>query len=106
MVQAENEFGSYVSQRKDIPLEEHRVYNAKIVKQLKEAGFDLPMFTSDGSWLFEGGATPGALPTANGESNTENLKKVENEYNGEKAPIWLPSFIRDGSTIGQSRSPR
>ena len=30
MVQCENEFGSYVSQRKDIPLEEHRSYNAKI----------------------------------------------------------------------------
>lgn len=26
MVQAENEFGSYVAQRKDIPLEEHRRY--------------------------------------------------------------------------------
>ena len=45
MVQGENEFGSYVSQRKDITLEEHRAYNAKIIKQLKEVGFDVPMFT-------------------------------------------------------------
>ena len=73
MVQCENEFGSYVSQRQDIPLEEHRAYNAKIKQQLADAGFDVPLFTSDGSWLFEGGSTPGALPTANGESNIENL---------------------------------
>lgn len=35
MVQCENEFGSYVAQRKDIPLEEHRAYNAKIKQQLR-----------------------------------------------------------------------
>jgi beta-galactosidase len=92
MVQAENEFGSYVSQRKDIPLAEHRAYNAKIVQQLKAAGFDVPMFTSDGSWLFEGGSTPGALPTANGESNIENLKKVVNEYNGGHGPYMVAEF--------------
>jgi beta-galactosidase len=92
MVQAENELGSYVSQRKDIPLEEHRAYNAKIVQQLKDAGFDVPMFTSNGSWLFEGGATPGALSTANGESNIENLKKVVNEYNGGQGPYMVAEF--------------
>lgn len=34
MVQAENEFGSYVAQRKDIPLEEHRKYSHKIKDML------------------------------------------------------------------------
>lgn len=92
MVQAENEFGSYVSQRKDIPLEEHRQYNAKIVQQLKDAGFDVPSFTSDGSWLFEGGAVPGALPTANGESNIENLKKAIDKYNGGQGPYMVAEF--------------
>lgn len=92
MVQAENEFGSYVSQRKDIPLEEHRGYNAKIVQQLKDAGFDVPSFTSDGSWLFEGGAVPGALPTANGESNIENLKKAVDKYNGGQGPYMVAEF--------------
>lgn len=92
MVQAENEFGSYVSQRKDIPLEEHRRYNAKIVQQLKDVGFEVPSFTSDGSWLFEGGAVSGALPTANGESNIENLKKVVNEYNGGQGPYMVAEF--------------
>jgi beta-galactosidase len=92
MVQAENEFGSYVSQRKDIPLEEHRRYNAKIKQQLADAGFNVPLFTSDGSWLFEGGATEGALPTANGENNIENLKKVVNQYNGGKGPYMVAEF--------------
>jgi len=92
MVQAENEFGSYVSQRKDISLEEHKIYNAKIKKQLEEAGFDVPLFTSDGTWLFEGGATEGALPTANGEDNIENLKKAVNQYHGGKGPYMVAEF--------------
>lgn len=92
MVQCENEFGSYVSQRQDIPLEEHRAYNAKIKQQLADVGFDVPLFTSDGSWLFEGGSTPGTLPTANGESNIENLKKVVNEYHGGQGPYMVAEF--------------
>ena len=92
MVQCENEFGSYVAQRKDIPLGEHRVYNAKVKKMLADAGFNVPLFTSDGSWLFEGGATPGALPTANGGSNIENLKKVVDQYNGGKGPYMVAEF--------------
>lgn len=92
MVQCENEFGSYVAQRKDIPLEEHKSYNAKIKQQLIDAGFDVPMFTSDGSWLFEGGSTPGALPTANGESDIDNLKKVVNEYHDGVGPYMVAEF--------------
>jgi len=92
MVQAENEFGSYVAQRKDIPLEEHKTYNAKIKEQLIGAGFNVPLFTSDGSWLFEGGSTPGALPTANGEGNVENLKKVVNQYHEGKGPYMVAEF--------------
>lgn len=92
MVQCENEFGSYVEQRNDIPLEEHRAYNAKIKKQLADAGFNVPLFTSDGSWLFEGGVTPGALPTANGESDIANLKKVVNQYHDGKGPYMVAEF--------------
>lgn len=92
MVQAENEFGSYVSQRKDIPAEEHKAYRTAIVRLLKETGFPEPFFTSDGSWLFEGGAIPGVLPTANGEGNIDNLKKVVNQYNGNKGPYMVAEF--------------
>jgi beta-galactosidase len=92
MVQVENEFGSYVAQRKDIPLEEHRAYNAKIKQQLIDAGFNAPTFTSDGSWLFEGGSTKGALPTANGENNIAVIKKVVNEYHDGVGPYMVAEF--------------
>lgn len=92
MVQCENEFGSYVSQRKDIPLEEHRRYNATIKQQLADAGFEVPLFTSDGTWLFEGGATKGALPTANGEGNVVNLKKAVDKYHGGMGPYMVAEF--------------
>jgi len=92
MVQVENEFGSYVSQRKDIPIEEHRIYNAKIKDQLLLAGFDVPLFSSDGTWLFEGGTIDGILPTANGEGNIANLKKAVDKYHGGKGPYMVAEF--------------
>jgi len=92
MVQGENEFGSYVAQRKDISLEDHKKYSAAVFQQLKDVGFDIPFFTSDGSWLFEGGALPGALPTANGEDDVTKLKEIVNQYNGGKGPYMVAEF--------------
>jgi len=114
MVQVENEFGSYVAQRKDITLKEHQSYNAKIKQQLKDAGFNVPMFTSDGTWLFEGGATEGALPTANGENNIDNLKKTVNKYHkgigpymvAEFYPGWLDHWAEPFQFVNASRLVR
>ena len=92
MVQAENEFGSYVAQRTDIPTEEHQAYKMAIYNLLKETGFPEPFFTSDGSWLFEGGAIDGVLPTANGEGNIDNLKKAVNKYHGNEGPYMVAEF--------------
>jgi len=92
MVQVENEFGSYVAQRKDISLEDHKKYSAAIKQQLIDAGFDVPLFTADGSSLFNGGTISGALPTANGEDNIENLKKVVNEYHNGEGPYMVAEF--------------
>lgn len=92
MVQAENEFGSYVAQRKDVPLEEHRAYNRAIMQQLKDAGVEVPLFTSDGTWLFEGGSIEGVLPTGNGEGDVENLKKLVNQYHNGKGPYMVAEF--------------
>ena len=92
MVQGENEFGSYVAQRKDIALEDHKKYSAAVFQQLKDVGFNVPFFTSDGSWLFDGGALPGALPTANGEDDVANLKAVVNKFNGGKGPYMVAEF--------------
>lgn len=92
MVQVENEFGSYAAQRADIPLEEHRAYNKKIHDQLLSVGFDVPMFTSDGSWLFEGGSLAGVLPTANGEEDVANLKAKVDEFHGGRGPYMVAEF--------------
>jgi len=92
MVQVENEFGSYASQRKDIPLEEHRRYNEKIKEQLVGAGFNTELFTSDGTWLFQGGALDGVLPTANGENNIANLKKAVDKFHGGVGPYMVAEF--------------
>ena len=92
MVQVENEFGSYAAQREDIPLEEHRRYNAKIKQQLQDAGFSAPFFTSDGTWLFAGGSIDGVLPTGNGENNVENLKKLVDQYHNNQGPYMVAEF--------------
>lgn len=92
MVQGENEFGSYVAQRKDIPLADHKKYSTAVFKQLKDVGFNVPFFTSDGSWLFEGGALPGALPMANGEDDVVKLKEVVNKYHDNRGPYMVAEF--------------
>ena len=92
MTQVENEFGSYVSQREDIAAEEHQAYKNKIFKMLKEAGFQAPFFTSDGTWLFEGGSLEGVLPTANGEGNVANLKKAVDKYHNNEGPYMVAEF--------------
>jgi beta-galactosidase len=92
MFQAENEFGSYVVQRKDIPLEQHRAYSHVIKDQLLRAGVTVPLFTSDGSSLFKGGSIEGALPTCNGEDDIATIYKVVNEYNGGKGPYMVAEF--------------
>lgn len=92
MIQAENEFGSYVAQRKDIPLAEHKLYSNAIKEQLLKAGAEVPLFTSDGSWLFEGGTIEGAMPTANGEDDVDKLKKVVNQFHDNKGPYMVAEF--------------
>jgi len=58
---------------------------------LKE-GITVPLFTSDGSSLFKGGSIDGALPTANGESNIDVLKKRINEYTQDKGPYMVAEY--------------
>ncbi len=92
MVQVENEFGSYASQQKEVSLEQHRAYYLKIYDALKNAGFTVPFFTSDGSWLFQYGAIEGVLPTANGEGNVAQLKKLVNKYHNGEGPYMVAEF--------------
>lgn len=93
MVQGENEFGSFVVQREDIKLEDHKKYSSSVFDQLKEVGFkDMEFFTSDGDWLFEGGALPGALPTANGDENPDNIKKEVKKYHNGEGPFMVAEY--------------
>jgi beta-galactosidase len=92
LVQVENEFGSYVEQRKDIPVEEHRKYNKAIFEMLQNVGFNVPFYTSDGSWAFPGGVLPGVLPAANGEGNIETLKKAVDKYHNGTGPYMVAEY--------------
>ncbi len=92
LVQVENEFGSYASQQKEVSPEEHQKYYHAIYKALQDAGFNVPFFTSDGSWLFQYGAIEGVLPTANGEGNVEQLKKQVNKYHNGEGPYMVAEF--------------
>ncbi|MCS3530976.1 beta-galactosidase family protein [Chryseobacterium sp. JUb7] len=92
MVQAENEFGLFAFQRKDISQQSHKSYLNKVVKQIKDVGFDLPMYTSDVSDFFGGGYVEGALPGANGEKNIDKLRKVVNNYHNNQGPYMIAEF--------------
>ncbi|MFT3738364.1 MAG: beta-galactosidase [Breznakibacter sp.] len=92
MVQVENEFGSYADQQKSVSAREHQAYYHAVWNLLKEAGFDVPLFTSDGTWLFMHGALPGVLPTANGEGSPEQLRQMVNRYHNGQGPYMVAEY--------------
>ncbi len=83
MVQAENEYGSYGSD--SAYKEYHR-------KMLVDDGIDVPLFTSDGDWLFAKGSIPGLLMTANGEENYDTLVSRVNAFHGGQGPYMVAEF--------------
>ena len=92
LTQVENEFGSYVWQRRDIPLKQHKQYTAAIKKILEETGFKPPYYTADGRTLFNGGYVDGVFPSANGEDNIDSLKATVNKYNNGVGPYFVAEF--------------
>src|SRR6185312_5716889 len=92
MVQAENEFGSYAAQRKDIPLAQDKAYTLAIKQELIDAGFDVPLFTSDGSWLLKEGSIAGTLPAVNGEDDTAKVKASIGKYHNGEGPYMVAEF--------------
>jgi beta-galactosidase len=83
MVQIENEYGSYG---------EDTEYKEAHHRMLVDAGIDVPLFTSDGDWLFHRGAIPGVLPTANGEMRYDSLVRRVNAYHGGRGPYMVAEF--------------
>ncbi len=81
MVQVENEYGSYASDK---------LYMAAIRDQILAAGFTVPLFTADGSSQMPAGYLPGVLPGLNGASGPE-LKSVIDKFQP-GGPYIAPEF--------------
>jgi beta-galactosidase len=82
MVQLENEYGSY---GKD------KVYLAHLRDTLKNAGFEVPLFTADGGGnMMKSGNLDGVLPGLNGGSGESVFKEIQ-KYRP-TGPYFVPEF--------------
>ncbi|MFF9565916.1 beta-galactosidase family protein [Streptomyces sp. NPDC014685] len=84
MVQAENEYGSYGTDR---------VYLRRVVEMLRELGVTVPLFTSDGpeDHMLTGGSVPGLLATANFGSGARKAFEVLRRHQPE-GPLMCMEF--------------
>jgi beta-galactosidase len=90
MIQIENEYGSYSNDVSYLDI------NRKI---FREAGLDVPLFTCDPVWALPNGVLPGYLPTVNGSSDPDEVKRIVNKYHDGKGPYyvaeWYPGWFDD-----------
>ncbi len=90
MVQIENEYGSYGSDKDYLRLNE---------TIFKEVGFDCPLFTCDPANDVGRGSLSGVLPTVNGLAKPLAVKALVNKYNSNKGPYyvaeWYPGWFDD-----------
>ena len=73
MVQVENEYGSYAADKE---------YLATLRDMIKNAGFNVPLFTCDGGGQVEAGHIDGALPTLNGVFSEDIFKIIDKYHPG------------------------
>lgn len=96
MVQVENEYGSYAGDKE---------YLAAIRDMIKEAGFNVPLFTCDGGGQVEAGHVDGALPTLNGVFGEDIFQVVDKYHPGgpyfvaEFYPAWFDEWGRRHSSV-------
>ena len=83
MVQVENEYGSF---GKDT------VYEGAIRDMIRNAGFDVPLFTADGPSQCKNAHLVGVLPAINGDDNPQSIKDTVDKYNGGRGPYFSPEF--------------
>lgn len=101
MVQVENEYGSYAADKE---------YLAAVRDMIKEAGFNVPLFTCDGGGQIEAGHIDGALPTLNGVFSEDIFKVVDKYHKGgpyfvaEFYPAWFDEWGRRHSSVAYERS--
>ncbi|SEO35472.1 beta-galactosidase [Mucilaginibacter gossypiicola] len=88
MVQIENEYGSYGSDKEYLGINQ---------KLFKEAGFDGLLYTCDPAPDLVNGHLPGLLPAVNGLDNPAKVKKIINENHDGKGPYyiaeWYPAWF-------------
>jgi len=88
MVQIENEYGSYGSDKEYLSINED---------MFKEAGFDCLLYTCDPEAAIKDGHLPGLLPAINGIDNVAKVKNLINENHGGKGPYyiaeWYPAWF-------------
>lgn len=88
MVQVENEYGSYASDKEYLAINE---------RLFKEAGFDGLLYTCDPAADVEKGHLPGLLPAVNGLDNPVAVKKLVKGLNNDKGPFfiaeWYPAWF-------------
>ena len=88
MVQVENEYGSFASDKEYLAINE---------QMFKEAGFDGLLYTCDPAADIAKGHLKGLLPAINGEDNPAKVKKMISELNEGKGPFfiaeWYPAWF-------------
>jgi beta-galactosidase len=88
MVQIENEYGSYGSDKEYLEINQ---------KLFKEAGFDGLLYTCDPAPDVAAGHLPGLLPAVNGIDNPSKVKKLVNDNHNGKGPYyiaeWYPAWF-------------
>ena len=100
MVQVENEYGSYDADKE---------YLAALRDMIKEAGFNVPLFTCDGGGQAEAGHIDGALPTLNGVFSEDIFKIIDKYHPGgpyfvaEFYPAWFDVWGQHHSTVDYKR---
>ncbi|HZX58060.1 MAG TPA: beta-galactosidase family protein, partial [Mucilaginibacter sp.] len=88
MVQIENEYGSYGSDKEYLAINQ---------KMFKEAGFDGLLYTCDPPDDIIKGYLPGLLPAVNALDNPEKVKKLVRQLHDGKGPFyiaeWYPAWF-------------
>jgi beta-galactosidase len=88
MVQIENEYGSYGSDKEYLSINE---------RMFKQAGFDGLLYTCDPAADLVNGHLPGLLPAVNGLDNPAKVKQMINNNHNGKGPYyiaeWYPAWF-------------
>jgi beta-galactosidase len=95
MVQVENEYGSFGSDKEYLEL------NRKL---FVKAGFDGILYTCDPRNDIGKGHLPGLLPAINGVDKPEDVRKLISENHNGKGPFILQNGILLGLTGGEQNT--